>query len=100
MKNSNVLRRFVQGALVFVLLLGFVATFLFEMDAQKPLASAISAPATNASAEQDMRMVMQELERERLDQLNTNPPSEQFSVVRAMDESSIACLEPRPSCDR
>jgi len=53
MKNSNALRRFVQGALVLVFLLGFVAAFVFEMDAQKPLASAISAPATNAAAEQD-----------------------------------------------
>ena len=51
--------------------------------------------ATNTSAEQDMRMVMQELERERLDQVNTNS-----SITRAPYESTIFCPEPSPSCDR
>jgi len=55
--------------------------------------------ARNAAA-QDMRMVMQEQERERLDQLNANPTSPQFGVVRAMDESSVSCLEPHLGCDR
>jgi len=70
-----------------------------RLDQLNANASFVAMRATN-TAEQDLRMVMQELERERLDQLSANLPPSQLGVVRTIDQSSITCLEPRPSCDR
>lgn len=98
MKNSIALRRFVLGALTLVFLLGFVTAFVFELEAQKPVASTIAVPAINASAEQDARMVMQELERERLDQLNASPSPISPNITTPSYESSIFCPEPIPPC--
>jgi hypothetical protein len=61
--------------------------------------NAVPVRMTNASTEQDVRMVMQELERERLDQLNANPFAIPSGGTRAKYESTIFCPEPSPSCD-
>jgi len=99
MKNSNVLRRFVQGVLVLVLL-GFVAAFVFEMDAQKPPASVVSASALNTSAEQDLRMVMQELERERFEQLSTDASAGSLCMANATAELDMRMVMLEYGCER
>jgi hypothetical protein len=79
---------------------------------------------TNAAAEQDARLVTQELERERLDQLNAHAEiealrarisanqdlqmvmreleRERFPQVfaKSVDTATMSCRDPRVNCDR
>ena len=128
MKNLYVFRRFSKTALA--LSIAIIAGGLFANGAQNPVQAVTSAPLTNASAENDMRMVMHEQELERLDQMNANSNAEQLRATAAaerdlrmvmqelererldqsnlklirvahpIDQASITCFEPRPSCDR
>ena len=73
MQSLNTFRRYSLAA--FALVLGVtlvVGALLVVMIAQNPVQSARAARLTNASAEQDLRMVMHELERERLDRWNAH----------------------------
>ena len=79
MQNLNTLRRFSLAAFALALLVTLVIGALIVMIAQNSVQSATPTRLTNASAEQDLRMVMQEQERERLDQWNVH------SLVDAAD---------------
>lgn len=105
MQDSRIQRRLWQKVVALAFLGILVAAILFVMGAENPAQSAAPIRATNASAEQDMRMLMHEQELERFDKLNFNPSAVQLvvtpnSVIYLFDASSIACYEPRPSCDR
>ena len=71
MQTSTTLRHFSPSAIALALVITLTAAILFVIGAQNFAPFANAVPAPNAHAEQDLRMVMQELERERLDQRNT-----------------------------
>ncbi|MBI5302791.1 MAG: hypothetical protein HY868_11685 [Chloroflexi bacterium] len=124
MQNSNTLRRFSLTAFALALLVALVAGVLFVVVAQTPVQAPAQTRMTNAAAEQDTRMVMQELERERLDQLNAHSIAEQLRArnaaeqdmrmvmqelereqfdqryAKSFDAAAMSCLDPRVSCDR
>ncbi|MBI5651868.1 MAG: hypothetical protein HZC40_15740 [Chloroflexi bacterium] len=60
MQNSYTLRRFSQTAIVLALLVALIAGVMIVIVAQTPVQSAVPVRLTNAAAEQDLRMVMQE----------------------------------------
>ena len=121
MKSQTTTNRFSQ-MLIALALCFIIGAGLFLVGAQNPIKAVTSARTT--AAEQDARMVLQELERERLDQLNASAyiaalreraaaaqdlrmvmqeqERERFPQVfaQAFDAAALACLDPRVSCDR
>jgi hypothetical protein len=123
MQTPTTLRRFSPNAIMFALVITLVIAFVLVFAVQFFTRPATSVPATNTAA-QDLQMVMQELERERLDQLSASSYIEQLrarniaaqdkqmvmqelereqypqSYANSFDAASIPCHTPRPSCDR
>lgn len=130
MKNQIKTNRCPQIFTALALLITMIVATWFMLDDRNPAPAAASSRTTPATAEQDKRMVMQELERERFDQMNATQvtaqaraqnaaeqdrrmvmqeqESEQLDQLnsnrlggsRSFDAASIACYELRPSCDR
>lgn len=123
MQTSTTLRRFSPSVIALALVATLVAALLIALGAQSLAQPAALAHSSN-TAEQDLRMVMQEQERERLDQLNASAyidalrtraaaaqdlrmvmqelERERFPQLYAkpFDAASIPCPDLRVSCDR
>lgn len=121
MKSQTTTNRFSQ-TLIALALFFISGAGLFLVGAQNPIQAVTSARTT--AAEQDARMVLQELERERLDQLNASSyiaglreratAAQDWQMVmrelehehiphvyaQTFDAASFACLDPRVNCDR
>ncbi len=129
MQTSTTLRHVSPSAIALALAITLTAVVLFVVGAQNFVQSSAPMRATN-TAEQDLRLVMQELERERLDQLNADAFTQALRARNAaeqdlrmvmqelererldqsnttlqslgspVDTSSITCNALRSSCDR
>jgi len=124
MQTLDTLRRFSPNVVLLALLIALGAGGVIVIAAQNALQVPAQTRLTNAAAEQDARMVLQELERERLDQLNASSDiaalreraaaaqdlqmvmheleRERFPQVyaKSVGAASMSCLDPRVGCDR
>ncbi|MBI5651875.1 MAG: hypothetical protein HZC40_15775 [Chloroflexi bacterium] len=99
MQNSFTLRRFSLTAFALALLIALVVGALFVVGAQNAVQASAQTQMTDAAAAQDLQMVLQELERERLDQPNAHPPSTHWESAPTFFESSVHGYEEHPSME-
>jgi uncharacterized protein HemX len=124
MQNAHTLYRFSLTAFALALLVALGAGVVIVIVAQSVAQVPAQTRLTNAAAEQDARLVTQELERERLDQLNAHAEiealrarisanqdlqmvmreleRERFPQVfaKSVDTATMSCRDPRVNCDR
>ncbi|MBI5651863.1 MAG: hypothetical protein HZC40_15715 [Chloroflexi bacterium] len=124
MFKSTTRQKLVRDALFIVFAAILAAVALIVMDVRQSVQSAESPSVSDRAAARDQAMVLQELERERFDQLNASASlealrariaasqdlqmvmreleRERFPQVyaKAIDAASVSCLDARVSCDR
>ena len=124
MQNAHTLDRFSLTAFALALFVAFGVGAGIVVIAQSVAQVPAQTRLTNAAAEQSARLVLQELERERIDQLNARAEiealrarsaansdlqmvlreleRERFPQVfaKSVDTATMSCRDPRASCDR